>query len=72
MHVVCPPAHNSGDRIMKSSMTLTLNDQFAIEQMSRAVESTDDLQAIKQLTQQLIRAWFLQRAATRWLIRQQL
>lgn len=37
----------------------------------RAIDATQDIEALRELTKQLVRAWFCQKAATLWAIRQQ-
>jgi hypothetical protein len=40
--------------------------------MTRAIEATDDPQTLQKLAKQLLQAWHSQKAATQWVMRQQL
>ena len=40
--------------------------------MSRAIEATADPQALQGIAKQLLQAWHSQKAATQWVMRQQL
>lgn len=54
------------------SLSLSLGQQFELERMSRAIEATSDPAALQQLAKQLLQAWHSQKAATQWVMRQQL
>lgn len=56
---------------MSESLSLSVGQQFEIERMSRAIDATQDIEALKRLSKQLVQAWFSQKAATLWVIRQQ-
>jgi hypothetical protein len=57
---------------MTEPLSLSLGQQFEIERMSRAIDSTADLQTLQGLAKQLLQAWHSQKAATQWVMRQQL
>lgn len=57
---------------MSEPIALTLGQQFELERMSRAIDATADLQALQGLAKQLLQAWHSQKAATEWVMRQQL
>ena len=57
---------------MIEPLALSLDQQFELERMNRAIESTADLQELQDLAKQLLMAWHSQRAATAWVMRQQL
>ena len=57
---------------MSEPIALTLGQQFEIERMSRAIDDTADLQALQGIAKQLLQAWHSQKAATQWVMRQQL
>ncbi|MEX0588174.1 MAG: hypothetical protein WD136_02860 [Cyanobium sp.] len=57
---------------MSEPLALSLGQQFELERMSRAIESTADLQALQGIAKQLLEAWHSQKAATQWVMRQQL
>ncbi|MFM9089841.1 MAG: hypothetical protein ACKOPT_17270 [Cyanobium sp.] len=54
------------------SMELTVGQQFEIERLSRAIDATADPEALKAIAKQLLQAWQTQKAATNWVIGQQL
>ena len=51
-------------------MGLSVSQQFDVERMNRAIESTIDPQQLQVLAKQLLQAWHSQRAATVWITRQ--
>ena len=53
-------------------LNLTLGQKFEIERFNRAIDSTDDVEALRNLSKQLLQAWQTQKAATNWIIRQSL
>ena len=55
---------------MEKLVKLSVSQQFDIERMNRAIESTIDPQQLQVLAKQLLQAWHSQRAATVWVIRQ--
>ena len=55
---------------MEESINLSVTQQFNIERMNRAIESTLDPQQLQVLAKQLLQAWHSQRAATVWVMRQ--
>jgi hypothetical protein len=57
---------------MSEPLALSLGQQFEIERMSRAIDDTADLQALQGIAKQLLQAWHSQKAATQWVMRQQL
>lgn len=57
---------------MNEPLALTLGQQFELERMTRAIDSTADLQALQGIAKQLLQAWHSQKAATQWVMRQQL
>jgi hypothetical protein len=57
---------------MSEPLTLSLGQQFELERMTRAIEATDDPQTLQKLAKQLLQAWHSQKAATQWVMRQQL
>ena len=56
---------------MQADMELSLSQHFEIERFNRAIEATSDAEALRSLAKQLLQAWHTQKAATHWLIRQQ-
>ena len=57
---------------MSEPLALSLGQQFELERMNRAIEATADLQALQGIAKQLLQAWHSQKAATQWVMRQQL
>ena len=57
---------------MSEPLTLSMGQQFELERMSRAIDATDDPQTLQKLAKQLLQAWHSQKAATQWVMRQQL
>ena len=57
---------------MSEPLALSLGQQFELERMSRAIEATADLQTLQGIAKQLLQAWQSQKAATHWVMRQQL
>ena len=55
---------------MEKSVKLSVSQQFDVERMNRAIDSTLDAQQLQVLAQQLLQAWHSQRAATAWVTRQ--
>ena len=55
---------------VEESVSLSITQQFDVERMNRAIESTSDAQQLQMLAQQLLQAWHSQRAATAWVVRQ--
>ena len=55
---------------MEEAIGLSVTQQFDIERMNRAIESTIDHQQLQLLAKQLLQAWHSQRAATVWIMRQ--
>ena len=59
-----------GDCRMEEPNGLSFTQQFDLERMNRAIESTIDPQHLQVLAKQLLQAWHSQRAATAWITRQ--
>ncbi|MFN5194373.1 MAG: hypothetical protein ACK5E6_08090 [Cyanobacteriota bacterium] len=57
---------------MSDPLTLSLGQQFELERMSRAIDATVDPEVLQKLAKQLLQAWHSQKAATQWVMRQQL
>ena len=55
---------------MEKSVNLSFSQQFDVERMNRAIESTIDAEQLQVLAKQLLQAWHSQRAATVWITRQ--
>ena len=59
-----------GDCRMEKSVNLSVSQQFDVERMNRAIESTIDPQQLQVLAKQLLQAWHSQRAAIVWITRE--
>lgn len=57
---------------MTEPLALSLGQQFELERMNRAIEATSDLETLQGIAKQLLQAWHSQKAATQWVMRQQL
>ena len=57
---------------MTEPLALSLGQQFELERMSRAIDETGDVAALRGIAKQLLQAWQSQKAATQWVMRQQL
>ncbi|MCP9810648.1 hypothetical protein [Synechococcus lacustris] len=57
---------------MGNSIELTTGQQFEIERFSRAIDAAADSEQLRDLAKQLLKAWHSQKAATTWVIKQQL
>ena len=55
---------------MEEVIRLDVTQQFDVERMNHAIESTIDPRQLKVLAKQLLQAWHSQRAATVWVMRQ--
>ena len=57
---------------MTKGISMSITQQFELERMNRAIEATADPQQLQIIAKQLLQAWQSQRAATDWVIRQQM
>jgi 3-methyladenine DNA glycosylase AlkC len=57
---------------MTSQIELSVGQQFEIERFSRAIDANTDAEQLRSLAKQLLQAWHTQKAATNWVIQQQL
>ncbi|MEN9496436.1 MAG: hypothetical protein RLZZ516_969 [Cyanobacteriota bacterium] len=57
---------------MIEPLALSLDQEFELERMNRAIEATANLEELQGLAKQLLLAWHSQKAATAWVMRQQL
>ena len=55
-----------------SPLELTMGQKFELEKMGRVIDSTTDLKVIQDLCKQLLEAWMTQKAATAWIMRENL
>jgi hypothetical protein len=57
---------------MSTPMSLSVSQQFEIERFSRAIDATQDTGELRSIAKQLLQAWHTQKAATNWVIAQQM
>ena len=57
---------------MDKAISLTISQQFEIERFSRAIDATQDAGELRSIAKQLLQAWHTQKAATNWVIAQQM
>lgn len=57
---------------MSEPLAISLGQKFELERMSRVIDATGDPQVLQGLAKQLLQAWHSQKAATQWVMRQQL
>ncbi|MBM5825446.1 MAG: hypothetical protein FJ054_08825 [Cyanobacteria bacterium M_surface_10_m2_119] len=57
---------------MEAQIALTVSQQFEIERFSRAIDANADAEQLRSIAKQLLQAWHTQKAATNWVIQQQL
>ncbi len=58
--------------VMIEPLQLSMGQKFELERMTRAIDTSDDPQVLRGLCKQLLQAWQSQKAATEWVMRQQL
>ena len=58
--------------VMNKGIALTMTQQFEMERINRAIDSTADPEQLQNIAKQLLQAWQSHRAATDWVIRQQM
>ncbi|MEB3166898.1 MAG: hypothetical protein VKO65_09560 [Cyanobacteriota bacterium] len=56
---------------MTNGIELSVSQRFEIERFNRAIEATADPEALRSIAKQLLQAWHTQKAATNWVIGQQ-
>jgi hypothetical protein len=54
------------------SIELTIGQQFEIERFNRVIDATADPDQLRAVAKQLLQAWHTQKAATNWVIQQQM
>lgn len=64
-----PAPHSSA---LPPTLELSVSQRFEIERFSRAIDATADPEDLKRIAKQLLQAWHTQKAATNWVIGQQL
>jgi hypothetical protein len=57
---------------MTSGIQFTTEQLFHVEQFNRALDATSDPTQLRDLAKQLLKAWQTQKAATTWIMHQQL
>ena len=57
---------------MENTLGLSLGQKFEMERISRAIDSEADPTVLRGIAKQLLNAWQTQKAATSWVIKQQI
>jgi len=57
---------------MTMQIALSVGQQFEIERFCRAIDATADTGELRSIAKQLLQAWHTQKAATNWVISQQM
>jgi hypothetical protein len=57
---------------MGNAIELSVSQRFEIERFTRAIDATADPDALRDIAKQLLQAWHTQKAATNWVIQQQM
>ena len=57
---------------MENTLGLSLGQKFEMERISRAIDSEADPTVLRDIAKQLLNAWQTQKAATSWVIKQQI
>ena len=61
-----------GIAAMSMPINLTVSQQFEIERFSRVIDATQDTTQLRSIAKQLLQAWHTQKAATHWVMAQQM
>lgn len=59
-------------QILGSAIELSMGQKFEMEKMNRAIDSCTDVKELQSLAKTLVSAWMTQKAATAWMIREQI
>ncbi len=57
---------------MGEAISMTMAQQFEMEKINRIIDSTADPEQLQLIAKQLLQAWHSQKAATDWVIRQEM
>lgn len=57
---------------MSQAIALTMGQRFEVERFNRVIDSTTDVKALQGIAKQLLQAWQTQKAATNWVMGQQM
>lgn len=55
---------------MQNSISISMSQSFEMERFIRAIDGTADPAQLQTIAKQLLQAWYSQKAATNWVIRQ--
>jgi hypothetical protein len=59
-------------QILGNAIELSMGQKFEMEKMSRAIDSCNSVEELQSLAKTLVSAWMTQKAATAWMIREQI
>lgn len=57
---------------MNDPLQLTIGQQFEIERFNREIDSSENIDELRTIAKQLLQAWQTQKAATVWMMKQNL
>jgi hypothetical protein len=57
---------------MIDPIELSISQQFEMERMDRAIDSTDDVEVLRDLAKTLLKAWMTQKASCVWVMKNNL
>jgi|TARA_X000000950_G_scaffold8751_1_gene9672 hypothetical protein len=55
---------------MQNSISISMSQSFEMERINRAIDETADPAQLQTIAKQLLQAWYSQKAAMNWVIRQ--
>jgi hypothetical protein len=53
----------------KLDMNLSLGQRFEMERFNRVIDECNELEDLRKISKQLLQAWFIQKAATTWVMK---
>lgn len=63
---------NDDPEIKNDAIKLSMGQRFEMEKMNRAIDSCNSVSELQTLAKSLVSAWMTQKAATAWMIREQM
>jgi len=69
-----PDPSDSGIRLPEDyeDMHLTLDQQFELDKFTRIIDKADSKEQLRAISKQMLKAWFVQRAAVNYVLKQKL
>ena len=53
-------------------LDLSVTQKFEIERFNRAIDNTTNVEDLRKIAKQLLQAWFVQKSATNWVMKDSL